>query len=83
MPARVRAWASRSGLGRKLAFLLAILSALAGVVTYLVATADTGPDERRLVLLLTVNLALLLALGAVVAREIVKLWIQRRRGLAG
>ena len=83
VPARVRAWASRSGLGRKLAFLLAILSALAGVVTYLVATDEAGPDERRLVLLLTVNLALLLALGTVVAREIVKLWIQRRRGLAG
>ncbi|MCA3246145.1 MAG: two-component sensor histidine kinase, partial [Azospirillum sp.] len=83
VPVRVRAWASRSGLGRKLAFLLAILSALAGVVTYLVATDEAGPDERRLVLLLTVNLALLLALGTVVAREIVKLWIQRRRGLAG
>jgi two-component system, NtrC family, nitrogen regulation sensor histidine kinase NtrY len=81
--ARSRAWASRSGLGRKLAFLLAVLSTIAGVVIYLVATAEEGPDQRRLVLLLTVNLTLLLALGAVVARELVKLWIERRRGRAG
>ncbi|MCM0019981.1 MAG: HAMP domain-containing protein, partial [Tagaea sp.] len=81
--ARLNLWARHSGLGRKLAFLLAILSVIAGVVTYLVATAEEGPDEPRLVLLLTVNLALLLALGTVVARELVKLWIQRRRGLAG
>ncbi|MFM7345043.1 MAG: ATP-binding protein [Tagaea sp.] len=80
---RLRAWASRSKLGRKLAFLLAVLATIAGIATYLVATAEEGPDQRRLVLLLTVNLALLLALGAVVARELVKLWIQRRRGLAG
>lgn len=80
---RLRAWASRSKLGRKLAFLLAVLATIAGIATYLVATAEEGPDERRLVLLLTINLALLLALGAVVARELVKLWTQRRRGLAG
>ena len=80
---RLRDWASRSALGRKLAFLLAVLSTIAGIVTYLVATAEEGPNERRLVLLLTINLVLLLALGAVVARELVKLWIQRRRGLAG
>ncbi|MBL8652650.1 MAG: PAS domain-containing sensor histidine kinase [Alphaproteobacteria bacterium] len=81
--ARLRAWASRARLGRKLAFVLTVLAVIAGIVTYLFATAEEGPDPARLVALLTVNLVLLLMLGAVVARELVKLWVQRRQGLAG
>jgi two-component system, NtrC family, nitrogen regulation sensor histidine kinase NtrY len=81
--ARLRAWASHARLGRKLAFLLAVLAVIAGIVTYLFATSEQGPDAGRLVLLLTVNLVLLLMLGVVVARELVKLWVQRRQGLAG
>ncbi len=73
----------RVGLSRKLAFLLAIVSVLAGGVTYLVVTGADGPDPRTVTWLLLVNFVLVLSLGAVVARELVKLWIERRRGLAG
>jgi two-component system nitrogen regulation sensor histidine kinase NtrY len=81
--ARARRWAMRVGLSRKLAFLLAIVSVLAGGVTYLVVTGADGPDPRTVTWLLLVNFVLVLSLGAVVARELVKLWIERRRGLAG
>ncbi len=81
--ARLRRWAIRVGLSRKLTFLLAILSVLAGGVTYLAVTSADGPNPRTLVWLLVVNLILILTLGAVVARELVRLWIERRRGHAG
>ncbi|MBL8831758.1 MAG: PAS domain-containing sensor histidine kinase, partial [Rhodospirillales bacterium] len=81
--ARLRRWATRVGLSRKLAFLLAVLSILAGGVSYLVITGADGPDPRTVTWLLLVNLVLVLALGSVVARELVGLWIERRRGLAG
>jgi two-component system nitrogen regulation sensor histidine kinase NtrY len=81
--ARLRRWSARVGLSRKLAFLLATLAVVAGCATYLVVTGEEGPDSRTLTWLLLVNLVLLLALGAVVARELVRLWIERRRGLAG
>ncbi len=81
--ARARRWSLRVGLSRKLAFLLAVLSVLAGGVTYLVVTGADGPNPRTVTWLLLVNFVLVLSLGAVVARELVKLWIERRRGLAG
>jgi two-component system nitrogen regulation sensor histidine kinase NtrY len=81
--ARLRRWATRVGLSRKLTFLLAILSVLAGGVTYLAITGAESPNPRTVVWLLVVNLVLILALGAVVARELVRLWIERRRGHAG
>ncbi len=81
--ARLRRWATRVGLSRKLTFVLAILSVLAGGVTYLAVTSAEGPNPRTVVWLLVVNLVLILTLGAVVARELVRLWIERRRGHAG
>jgi two-component system, NtrC family, nitrogen regulation sensor histidine kinase NtrY len=81
--ARLHAWSVRVGLSRKLAFLLVTLSALAGVATYLVLTGAKGPDAGTLIWLLLVNMLLLLALATVIAREIVRLWLQRRRGQAG
>jgi len=80
---RVHAWSVRVGLSRKLAFLLVALSGLAGVATYLVITGAEGPDPGTLIWLLLANLVLLLALATVIAREIVRLWLQRRRGQAG
>jgi len=42
-----------------------------------------APDPRTVLLLLNLDLVLLLLLGAVVARRIVQLWAERRRGSAG
>ena len=80
---RLLSWAVRVGLTRKFAFLLVALSVLAGVLTYLAITGAEGPDPQTLVWLLLANLVLLLALATVIAREIVRLWLQRRRGEAG
>ena len=79
------AWAARVGLAGKLAVALTIGAIVAGVATYaaLSASPPFGTDPDTVTLLLTLDLALLLLLVAVVARHIVKLWLERRRGLAG
>jgi two-component system nitrogen regulation sensor histidine kinase NtrY len=79
------AWAARVGLANKLAVTLTIAAIGAGFATYgaLTATPPFGNDPNTVSLLLTLDLALLLLLGAIVARRIVALWLERRRGLAG
>ncbi|HZH27020.1 MAG TPA: PAS domain-containing sensor histidine kinase [Azospirillaceae bacterium] len=78
-------WAVRARLGNKLALLLTVCALGAGVATYraLSELPPFGNDPDTLTLLLTLDLALVLLLGAFVARRIVSLWIERRRGLAG
>ena len=78
-------WATRIGLGRKAAFALTVLSTLSGLITYFLLTraSPVGPDSTTVIALLTVNLVLLLLFGAVIANQLVQLWAQRRRGLAG
>ena len=81
---RLLAWAHNAGLSRKLAIALAFAAVASGVATYVVIT-DQGftPNPRTVLFLQMLNLILLLLLGAVVARRIVLLWAERRRGLAG
>ena len=81
---RLLAWAQNAGLSRKLAIALAVAAVASGVATYVVIT-DQGftPNPRTVLFLQLLNLILLLLLGAVVARRIVLLWAERRRGLAG
>ena len=82
---RAGGWIARVALGRTVALLLAILSVASGIATYIVLTqsAPFGPDPDTVLILVNVDLALLLMLGAVVARRIVALWAARRRGSAG
>ena len=82
---RVRIWAGRIGLGRKLAIALAIPALASGVATYLALTGAPpfGPHPNAVLLLLNLDLVLLLALGAVVAKRLIEVWAERRRGLAG
>lgn len=81
---KVLDWAHRSRLSRKFAIALAIAAVASGVATYAAMTdAGVAPDPRTVLLLLRLDLILLLLLGAVVAGRIVKLWAERRRGLAG
>ncbi len=83
---RFMGWASRVELGNKLAVLLALAAIAAGFATY-AALTDTPPfgtpDPRTVTILLTLDLIILLLLGALIARRIVHIWILRRRGLAG
>ncbi len=84
-PKRLLHWLSRIGLARKLAVALAIAALVSGITTYVVITSKPpfGPDPNTVLLLLNLDLVLLLLLGAVVARRLVALWVQRRRGMAG
>src|SRR5512145_1716452 len=81
---RLRLWASRIGLSRKLAIALTLAAVAAGMATYGALTGeDFAPDPRTVLLLLNLDLVLLLTLGVVVARRIVQLWAEHRRGSAG
>src|SRR5581483_11366493 len=42
-----------------------------------------GPDPGTVLWLLDLNLVLVLALGVVIAKRLVEVWVERRRGLAG
>jgi two-component system nitrogen regulation sensor histidine kinase NtrY len=72
-------------LGRKATIALAVAALLSGVATYVAMTGAPpfGPGPQTVLFLLNVNLVLLLLLGAVVAFRLVRLWTERRRGLAG
>jgi len=78
-------WAVRIGLGRKAMVVLAVAAVGFGIATYAALTGATplGHNPRRILFLLNLDLVLLLAVGAVVARRLVTVWAQRRRGLAG
>ena len=82
---RFAAWAARVGLGRKLAVALAVLAVIAGTATYLTLTGSSPLTQstNSLLLLLNLDLVILLALGGIVARRIVEVWAERRRGSAG
>ncbi len=81
---RLRLWAARFGLARKLAIALTLVAVAAGIATYGALTGeDFAPDPRTILLLLNFDLIILLLLFAVVARRIVQLWAERRRGSAG
>ena len=82
---RVRIWAGRIGLGHKSAIALALAALGSGLATYLALTG-TPPFARRpnaILSLLNLDLVLLLALGALVAKRLLQVWAERRRGLAG
>ncbi len=82
---RSGAWANRVGLTRWLAISLTVAAIGAGFATYAALTASPplGPDPKGLFILLNVDLVILLLLGTVVARRVVQVWIERRRGSAG
>jgi two-component system nitrogen regulation sensor histidine kinase NtrY len=82
---QIKLWSRRQGLTRKLALLLAFAATISGFATYgaLTRTGPYGPDTETIIVLLNIDLVLLLLLGAVIARRLVGLWAQRRRGMAG
>ncbi|HUA56286.1 MAG TPA: PAS domain-containing sensor histidine kinase [Candidatus Sulfotelmatobacter sp.] len=78
-------WARGVGLGRKLALGLTVAAVLSVLATYGAITGipPFGPDPATVLWLLDLNLVLVLALGVVIARRVVEVWAERRRGLAG
>ena len=82
---RLVRWGRRTRLGRRSAIVLAILSVVCGIATYAILTGATfvRPEQEVFRALLWFDLVLLLMLGAVVARRLVVIWGERRRGSAG
>ncbi len=78
-------WAARHHLGRKLSIVLLVVALAAGVGTYMAFTGvpPFAGSADSVLLMLYVDLAIGLLLGAVVARRLVVLWGQRMRGSAG
>lgn len=78
-------WARRVGLERRLAVALALLAIVSSIGTAVVLTGSgpLGPDPDRVLAFVYLNIGFLLALGASVARQLVRIWLERRRGLAG
>src|SRR5579884_4287979 len=82
---RVRKRAGGIGLWRKIAIALAAAALASGIATYLALTGAPpfGPRPGVVLTLLNLDLVLLLALAALVAKRLVEVWAERRRGLAG
>jgi two-component system, NtrC family, nitrogen regulation sensor histidine kinase NtrY len=78
-------WAARIGLGRRAMIVFAMAAVASGVATYAAMTGvpPFGGSPARVLFLLNLDLVLLLVVGAMVARRLVGVWAQRRRGLAG
>lgn len=83
--ARVSQWGRRVGLGRKLSIALTVIALGFALATYATITGSSplGADTQTVLILLQIDLVLFLLLGLVVARSLVGLWIERRRGQVG
>jgi two-component system nitrogen regulation sensor histidine kinase NtrY len=77
-------WARRVGLERKLTAALLVAALVSGLTTYAALTGSFGALQDRVTLLLVlIDLIVLLLLGTALARRLVALWVERRKGLAG
>ena len=82
---RLRRWSIHVGLARKFAIGLTACTVISGIATYAALTgmASMGANSRTVLILLTIDLILLLALSVVVIRRVVKVWVARKKGSAG
>jgi len=74
--------ASRSS---RVALGVGILAVISGIVTYAIIARVVSyePTSLALLALVLVNLAIVLALGALIAWRLTRLWVERRSGRAG
>lgn len=79
------AWSNRVGLARYGAIALTVAAIVSGIATYITLTGSPpyGPDPDTVLVLLNLDLVLMLLLVALIARRAVRLWVARRKGLAG
>ncbi len=79
------AWLRRAGLANKLAVVLVLAAGAAFIATYALLTEATplGKNTDTLTWLLTIDIILVLALGALIARRIAVLVLRRRQNKAG
>ena len=82
---RFRVWARRVKLSRNLGYFLGAAAVASGVATVaaLTGTQKGSSDLQTVVALLYLDVVLLLLLAAVVARKLIQVWAERRRGRGG
>ncbi len=82
---RLALWARRVELGRRLAIALALAAVGFGILTYAAMTGSSpfGPDPQTVLILVLTDLVVVLVLGVIVSRQLVRLWVERRSGSAG
>ena len=82
---RFRLWSRRVRLSRKLAYALAAAAVASGAATVATMTGakSSSYDLQTIISLLYLDVILLLLLSIVVARKLVTIWAERRRGHAG
>ncbi|MBK1697858.1 sensor histidine kinase NtrY-like [Rhodovibrio salinarum] len=82
---RLAAWAARRNLERKVAIVLVVGGVASGLATFAAMTDNFFgvADPTTILLLLNADLVFLLAIGALIARRLVMVWVARRRGRAG
>jgi two-component system nitrogen regulation sensor histidine kinase NtrY len=78
-------WGQRAGIGRRVVIGLMICAVASGLGTFFTLTGNStfGLGENALFVFLIIDLCLVLALGAAVSLGLVRIWVQRRAGLAG
>jgi two-component system nitrogen regulation sensor histidine kinase NtrY len=83
--ALLTAWTQTHAMGNRLTLALVALATFMGVLTYTAMTAHSplSGNINRLILLLNVDLVVLLLLVTAIARRVVRLWTNSRRGVAG
>ena len=79
------AWGRRHNLARKFALALTVAALGSAFATYAAMTGSSplGGHPHTVLILLQIDLVLFLILGLVVARNLVRLWTERRRGQVG
>lgn len=82
---RLLAWTGGRSFTSRLALILTVAALAAGIATYFALTESPpfGHDPETVFVLLNIDLVILLLLGAVIARRLAALLIERRRGRAG
>ena len=78
-------WLDKINSSRKTVVVLAVLALFSGIGTYTVfaRSGAAGPNPDIVLGFMYLNLCLLIVIGLLVFKRLVKLWFQRRQGLAG
>ena len=81
---RIAMWAGGANIGRRLAFVLMVVGVSAAIATFLTLAGKSnfGMGKSALDVLVAIDLLLVLALGAFVVQALVRMWGERRSGLA-
>ena len=78
-------WLDKINSSRKTVVVLAVLALFSGIGTYTVfaRSGAAGPNPDVVLGFMYLNLGLLIVIGLLVSKRLVRLWLQRRQGLAG